>query len=152
MRLSWVAQELRVQGHRDAARELFDESVVWYRSRPLDSEVSRAWLALFLYWAEQWDEVSLGPCGMLELGAIRGEGRSSTRIADAFTAYRLWLAVDVVGRLEVAAGPSLGLHLQAGLALPLLRPGFLYRDPDVLVFRPPRVGVIAVAGMSWGAP
>ena len=89
---------------------------------------------------------------MLELGAIRGEGRSSDRIAASFTAYRLWLAADVAGRLEVALGPSLGLHLQAGLSLPLLRPGFLYQDPDVEVFRPPKAGVVAVAGMSWGAP
>ncbi|UCG85732.1 MAG: protein kinase [Gemmatimonadota bacterium] len=60
---SWlgsVAFWLRIHGHRDAARELFDESIVWFQSRPLETVLDtvsfRGELAEFLYLAERWDE------------------------------------------------------------------------------------------------
>ncbi len=51
-----VAEELRAHGHRDAARGLIDESIAWFRSRPLDTDESRAELAELLYQAERWGD------------------------------------------------------------------------------------------------
>jgi len=54
--LAVVGTELRIHGHPAAARVVFDEAIVWYRSRPLDIEERRAGLADALYRAERRDE------------------------------------------------------------------------------------------------
>jgi len=54
--LGYVGLVLRTHGHRDAARQLFDEAIAWYRSRPQDTEAPRTHLAWLLYQAERWDE------------------------------------------------------------------------------------------------
>jgi tetratricopeptide (TPR) repeat protein len=51
-----IAEELRVHGHRDEARELFDEVIAWFRSRPNETVEVRAGLAWTLYDAERWDD------------------------------------------------------------------------------------------------
>jgi tetratricopeptide (TPR) repeat protein/TolB-like protein len=51
-----VAAEARRHGHRDAAQEVLSEEIAWHRSRPLDTEESRAGLAQLLYSAARWDE------------------------------------------------------------------------------------------------
>jgi tetratricopeptide (TPR) repeat protein len=54
--LGRVAVSLRNHGHRDAAHEVFDESIAWYRARPQDTEEPRAELAWVLYQAERWGD------------------------------------------------------------------------------------------------
>ena len=51
-----VSLYLRTHGHRALAAEVVDESVAWFRSRPLETQESRAWLAQSLYLAQRWDE------------------------------------------------------------------------------------------------
>lgn len=54
--LGYVALVLRTHGHRDAAREVFDEAIAWFRSRQHDTDVSGALHAWLLYQAERWDD------------------------------------------------------------------------------------------------
>jgi DNA-binding SARP family transcriptional activator len=51
-----LGEELRVHGHRDKAREVFDEAIAWYQSQPNQTEEVRAGLAGALYNAERWDD------------------------------------------------------------------------------------------------
>jgi len=51
-----IAEELRVHGHRDEAREVFDEVIAWLRSRPDETVEARARLAWVSYDAERWDD------------------------------------------------------------------------------------------------
>ncbi|MFC1628865.1 protein kinase [Gemmatimonadota bacterium] len=54
-----LAQILRGHGHHDAAQQLLDETIEWYRSRPPEEQQTaayRAQLANILYFAEEWDE------------------------------------------------------------------------------------------------
>ena len=54
--LGSVALFLRIHGHRDAAAEVFDETIKWFQSRPQDSERRRSELARWLYQAERWED------------------------------------------------------------------------------------------------
>ncbi|UCG88051.1 MAG: tetratricopeptide repeat protein, partial [Gemmatimonadota bacterium] len=54
--LQWIAEELRVHGHPDRAREVFDEAIAWYRSQPNQTDALRVRWAWALYYAERWDE------------------------------------------------------------------------------------------------
>jgi tetratricopeptide (TPR) repeat protein len=54
-----AAWELRVQGHREAYKEIADQAVGWYQNRLRMKEVNEAMhsdLATALYTAEKWDE------------------------------------------------------------------------------------------------
>jgi tetratricopeptide (TPR) repeat protein len=106
--LTLVGTELRIHGHPAAAREVVDESIVWYRSRPLDTEELRAGLADALYRAERWDEALplyrelaeqspqnptyLG--GLGKLAARRGDREEALRISEEL---RQSVVVDVGG-------------------------------------------------------
>ncbi|UCC49175.1 MAG: hypothetical protein JSV41_03050, partial [Gemmatimonadota bacterium] len=57
--MSTAAMELGAHGYRDAARQIIDRAVRWYRARPsgeASSESHRAGLARALYLAEHWEE------------------------------------------------------------------------------------------------
>jgi len=54
-----IADELRVHGHRDEAREIFDEVIARFQSRPDRTKEVRAGLAWALYDAERWDDAQL---------------------------------------------------------------------------------------------
>ncbi len=54
--LAVVAEQLRAHGHRNAAHQLFEESIGWYRSQPQNTDESRAALAGTMYQAERWDD------------------------------------------------------------------------------------------------
>jgi tetratricopeptide (TPR) repeat protein len=56
MYLLTIGQELRIHGHPDAARDVFDQAIAWYQSRPQDTPMARAELAGALYQAERWEE------------------------------------------------------------------------------------------------
>jgi tetratricopeptide (TPR) repeat protein len=56
MYLLTIAQELRIHGYPDAAREVFDQTITWMQSQLKDDEMGRAQLAAALYQAERWDE------------------------------------------------------------------------------------------------
>jgi DNA-binding SARP family transcriptional activator/TolB-like protein len=53
--LQWVAEELRVHGHPDEAREVFDEAIAWYQSQPSQTEALQVRWGWALYYAERWD-------------------------------------------------------------------------------------------------
>ncbi|MGI9183262.1 MAG: BTAD domain-containing putative transcriptional regulator [Longimicrobiaceae bacterium] len=53
----WVADELRVHGHTDAARKLYTRAIGWYRARPAEEqERYRAQIGHAHRFAEEWRE------------------------------------------------------------------------------------------------
>jgi tetratricopeptide (TPR) repeat protein/TolB-like protein len=97
-----VALELRAHGYRDAAREVFDEAIAWYQSRPHDTEELRAELALWLYWAERWSDAlrlyeelaeeypenTTYLAGLGWLAARRGDREEALRISEELRSFR----------------------------------------------------------------
>ncbi|UCC74138.1 MAG: hypothetical protein JSV86_06145, partial [Gemmatimonadota bacterium] len=92
-----AAIELRAHGHPEAAREVLERAIAWYRARPSDEAATRGrryGLARALYLAEQWGEAqslfeglaaerpeSLNYKGYLGvLAARRGEREGALRI------------------------------------------------------------------------
>jgi tetratricopeptide (TPR) repeat protein len=96
--LGYVARVLRAHGHRDAAREVFDESIALYQSRPHDTEE----LTELLYRAERWDDAlrlyeelaeedpenTRYLAGLGRLAARRGDREAALRISEELRSFR----------------------------------------------------------------
>jgi hypothetical protein len=82
--------------------------------------------------------LGFGACGVVELGALRGEG--ITGMARQ-TQTGLWLAPGafLLGSLR---HENLGLRLASGFVVPVVRDRFVFA-PDSQVFRPPSLGLAA---------
>jgi DNA-binding SARP family transcriptional activator len=126
--LQWVAEELRAHGHRDKAREVFDEAIEWFQSRPNETEQVRAGLAWALYDSERWDEAQrpfeelaeedpdntgyLGRVGLPNsylgwvglLAARRGDRTEAERISEELRSSRNRLTkANIYARASIAA-------------------------------------------------
>lgn len=84
----------------------------------------------------------LGPCGMLDVGELRGRGWASGQ--DSVTRSGLWFSPGLLGKLEVRPRRPLFLELALGSFLPLYHPEFhftvegrareIYKPPNTLGF------------------
>ncbi|UCG85547.1 MAG: tetratricopeptide repeat protein, partial [Gemmatimonadota bacterium] len=119
-----IANILHTHGHRDAARELFDEAIAWYRSRP-DSVQPRAQLAFAFYMARRWDDAlrlyeelaeenpeNTGHRGMLgQLAARRGDRAEALRVSEELRSLEDRGGGYTLTRARIAA--LLGDHAEA---------------------------------------
>jgi hypothetical protein len=94
------------------------------------------------------DAVELLPCASLEIGGLVGQGRRSSRITSPETNSAPWVAVGLLGRLRAPLTHAVELELEAGPLVPLTRPEFEFHLPNLLVFRPPPVGLWAGLGLG----
>jgi tetratricopeptide (TPR) repeat protein len=147
-----VAEELRVHGHRDKAREVLDEAIAWFQSRPNDTEGLRAGLGWALYGAERWDDAQRLFEGLAEehpenteylvalgvLAARRGDREEAARISEELRSssnplvarqhrrYRAMIAA-VLGEREEAM-TLLQEYFDMGLAVGWIR--WVHRNID----------------------
>ena len=98
------------------------------------------------------DAVELLPCASLEVGGLVGQGQKSTRIKSPETNSAPWVAVGLFARFRAPLARSVDLELEAGPLVPLTRPEFEFHLPDLLVFRPPAVGLSAGLGLGFELP
>jgi hypothetical protein len=94
------------------------------------------------------DRVHFSPCAGLEGGAIVATGS----IASPLTVTRPWLAPQMGARVVV--GVTRGVWLSAGgsVFIPLVRDTFVFKNPDVTIYRAPAIGAgaeLEVAGAFW---
>jgi hypothetical protein len=92
--------------------------------------------------------IDVAPCAVLEVGGLRGQGRRSLRITTPESNLVPWAAVGLLGTLHMPLGSSVNVGIEAGPLVPLSRPRFEFYVPDVLVFRPPPVGLTAGLELS----
>lgn len=93
--------------------------------------------------------VEVSPCGGIELGALLGKGEQSTRITTPETRSTGYFAWSLLAELWAPMTPNLGLKFEAGLTFPVTRPQFEFNRPDLLVFRPPWVGLVTGLGLGF---
>ncbi len=93
--------------------------------------------------------VELLPCASLELGALIGHGKRSGRITSPETNAAAWAAVGLLAALHAPLGRSVALELEVGPVVPLTRPEFEFYLPNLVVFRPPGLGLSAGLGLSF---
>jgi hypothetical protein len=91
-------------------------------------------------------------CARIELGAVRGAGRRTAGVSSVRTEYRAWSALSVLGRWETRLHERAVLRFQLGPTLPFTRPRFRFEDPEIVVFRPPGVGLGAGLGIGLRLP
>ncbi|MGH7612574.1 MAG: BTAD domain-containing putative transcriptional regulator [Gemmatimonadales bacterium] len=107
-----AAEELRVHGYAQAAREVAERAVAWHQSRPAEERAMRVrrWnLAYVLYFLERWDEaeallrplIAESPDDEDYLGLL---GATAARRGDRLTAEKL--ATKLAGLEQVAAVPG----------------------------------------------
>lgn len=92
----------------------------------------------------QLTSITVGPCAMLELGALHGVGRSSTGTGSN-TGW--WVAPGVLLNWSVQTEP-VWLRLAAGAVRPLVRDSFQF-SPTPEVFRPPSFAGTAEFELGW---
>jgi tetratricopeptide (TPR) repeat protein len=111
-----VAHWIRVHGHQAVVGEALDAAITWYRSRPQDTEQSRAELAEVLYEGRRWGDALriyqelaeehpesptyLGALG--RLAARRGDREAALRISEKLRLSRYPPATTVRAILERA--------------------------------------------------
>lgn len=76
----------------------------------------------------------LSPCGVLELGAVRGHGSELPR---AQSRTRFWSSADIAARLVLPIESNWFLDADAALVFPLTRYQFVFRQPNVLIYPTP---------------
>jgi hypothetical protein len=96
---------------------------------------------------------ALGPCAIVELGALRGSGANTTN-AQSQTGW--WFAPGALLNWSMAAAP-LWIHAAAGAVFPAVRQHFVIavtsaegeRLSPREAFRAPAVGLVADIGVAW---
>jgi DNA-binding SARP family transcriptional activator len=105
-----IADELRVHGHRDEARELFDEVIARFQSRSDQTKEVRANLAWALYDAERWDDAQL----LFE--KLAEEDPDNTRYLSwfgVFNSYPGWLGLLAARRGDRAEAERISEELRS---------------------------------------
>jgi hypothetical protein len=87
-------------------------------------------------------------CARVELGAIRGAGARTSGVRRVRSEYRDWVALTLSARLETRLNERAVLRFELGPTLPFIRPRFRFEDPEIVVFRPPQVGLGAGLGIG----
>jgi hypothetical protein len=95
---------------------------------------------------------SLVPCARVEVGGVRGSGQLTAGVAGVESSTRLWMALDLLLRLEAELWAPLALEFEAGPSLPLTRPRYVFLTPEVEVFQTPSVGLAAGIGIRYRLP
>ncbi len=106
----WIYQTahwIRPYGHQALVDETLDAAIAWYRSRPQDTEQSRAELADLLYEARRWEDAlqvyqALAEQHPENSGYLGALGRLAVRRGDREGALR------VSGELRTAQYPPIG--------------------------------------------
>src|SRR5664280_215643 len=88
--------------------------------------------------------ITIGPCALVEIGALRGEG-TTAGVARSDTGW--WFAPGALLNWSVQTEP-VWLRLAAGAVRPFVRDSFLF-FPNPEVFQPPRVGMTAEFELDW---
>jgi hypothetical protein len=91
-----------------------------------------------------WNSMDLGPCAVLEVGALHGVGLSGT---NRQSQTGLWLAPGALLFWALRHGNA-RLSAGSGFVVPLERDRFIF-SPDSEVFHPPSLGFIAEVGLAW---
>lgn len=110
-----------------------DARFLWFAARaaacPLQAQVA---------------SVTIGPCAIIELGALEGEGRTpvGTRSETGW-----WFAPGALLNWSVQAEP-VWLRLAAGAVRPVIRDTFQFK-PKPEVFQPPSLGLTAEFEVVW---
>jgi hypothetical protein len=88
--------------------------------------------------------VGLRPCLALEAGVLAGD---ASGLPGARSDASPWLALGPRARLGYAIAPPIGVELEAGIAVPLVRPSFLF-EPDRTVLAVDPVLVTLGGGLT----
>jgi hypothetical protein len=92
------------------------------------------------------DEVSFGPCAVLEGGMVSVEGHGAST---GFSKRAPWIAVGAGAYLSLAMGRHLFGGVEVELMFPLYRPEYVYQDLPGVAFQAPALGGRALLGMGW---
>jgi hypothetical protein len=93
-------------------------------------------------------ETWVRPCVALQAGRLTGTGLPGAQISVTQSASGPWWAVAQFLRLHAGVGGGWAFELQAGIAEPIVRDAFAFRDPDVEAVRVPRVVPTLEAGVA----
>ena len=89
--------------------------------------------------------MTVGPCALLELGALQGEG--TTNFGGPQTKTGFWFAPGGLLNGSLQADP-VWLRLSAGVDRPVVRDTFKFQ-PTPVVFQPPNLGLLAQFELAW---
>lgn len=89
--------------------------------------------------------VTVGPCVLIELGALQGEGNTTSSGTQSKTGF--WAAPGALLNWSMQAEP-VWLRLAAGAIRPTVRDTFQF-SPEPVVFRAPSLGLIAEFELAW---
>ena len=92
------------------------------------------------------EAIGFGPCGLVEIGALRAEG-SGVTTGWAATAPRAAAGAAAYGTLSL--GAHVDLLARADLVVPILRSTFLFRNVDGPVFQPSLLSLRTGAGVEY---
>lgn len=121
------------QGVYDGGGRVGDARFLWFASRSAACPLQA-----------QWSSTTLGPCAVLELGTLTGEGRTQ---GGAQSKTGVWLAPGAVLNWSVQFEP-VWLRLSAGAVAPVIRHTFQF-IPRPEVFRSPSLGPVAEFELAW---
>lgn len=98
----------------------------------------------------RWTAFAVGPCAGAEAGLLHGDG-GGDGVHMARSAGNAWFAATVGGELDLKLSDVVGLDLQLGAALPLLRTRFAVRPDQELHVTDP-LGFRAGLGVVFRLP
>lgn len=117
----------------DAGQSVGDARFRWFASRvaacPLQAQLA---------------SITVGPCALIELGALHGEGKIHDQVQSK-TGW--WFAPGALLNWSVQTQP-VWLRLAAGAVFPFNRDTFEF-VPNPVAFRPPSSGLVAEFELSW---
>lgn len=90
--------------------------------------------------------LSLRPCALADLAALRATGDSAPHPGEA---TRFWAATGALAALRWSPEGGFFVDAQAGALVPLTRDDFIFENPKILVHRPAAVGVTAALALGF---
>ena len=77
------------------------------------------------------------PCLAVEVGQLRAQGVRDEAIQITGVDKAPWVSAGAMGRLHADVFGDLGVELEGGLLVPLIRHEFVFRHPDGTVYHTP---------------